>query len=91
MLSELFYPYLLGGAEKRYYEIAKRLAKRHRVTVYSLRLPGTKAHEFHENIEIRRVGLRHPSTKRSFLPLLSYFPALLMGIQHQYDIIDCNQ
>lgn len=91
MLSELFYPYLLGGAERRYYEIAKRLAKRHEVTVYSLRFFGTKDAERADGIEIRRIGVRHPLTKRSLLPLVSFFPAMFKSIAGEYDIIDANQ
>lgn len=89
MLSELFYPYLFGGAERRYFEIAKRLAKKHEVTVYSLRLRGCKDYEIYKDIEIIRVGIKHGLNKRSLLPLLSYCP--LKALQGKYDIIDANQ
>jgi glycosyltransferase involved in cell wall biosynthesis len=89
-LSELFYPYLIGGAERRYFEIAKRLAKKHDVTVYSLRLQGSEDYEVYEGIEIKRVGLRHPMGKRSLLPLISYKP-FLEALRSDYDIIDANQ
>lgn len=90
MLSELFYPYLLGGAERRYYEIAKRLAKRHEITVYALRLSGEKDTDYKDGIEIRRIGIRHPLNKRALLPLASFFPALLKSLG-KFDIIDANQ
>lgn len=89
MLSELFYPYLFGGAERRYFEIAKRLAKKHDVTVYSLRLKGCKDYEIYDKIEIIRVGLKHGLKKRSMPPLLSFFP--LKALKNNYDIIDANQ
>ncbi|MBI3190345.1 glycosyltransferase family 4 protein [archaeon] len=91
MLSELFYPYMLGGAERRYYEIARRLARKHEVTVYSLNLFGKKSSEIRENIEIRRVGFNHPMNKRSLITLPSYFTALIRSLNSEYDIIDANQ
>ena len=59
MLSELFHPFMLGGAERRYYEIAKRLARRNDVTVYSLRFYGHPRRETTDGIEIIRVGAEH--------------------------------
>lgn len=91
MLSELFYPYLLGGAERRYYEIAKRLSKKHDITVYALRLAGQKDIENKDGIQIIRTGLKHPINKRSILPLLSFPTALLRSITKDFDIIDANQ
>lgn len=91
MLSELFYPYMLGGAERRYYEIAKRLAERHEITVYSLRVYGEKDKEYKDGIEIRRVGLRHPLSGRSLFRLISFPPAIFKSIAGDYDIIDANQ
>ena len=91
MLSELFYPYLLGGAERRYFEIAKRLAKRHDITVYSLNLYGSKKEETIGSIKIKRIGFRHPITQRSLPQLATYFPALLKAAAERYDIIDANQ
>ena len=91
MLSELFYPYLLGGAERRYYEIAKRLSKKHDITVYALRLAGQKDTENKDGIQIIRTGLKHPMNKRSILPLLSFPTALLRSITKDFDIIDANQ
>src|SRR3989304_9029162 len=91
MLSELFYPYLLGGAERRYFEIAKRLAKRHEVTVLSLNLQGSKKEQEIESVKIKRVGLKHPMAHRSLPQLVTYMPALLKALDSEYDIIDCNQ
>jgi len=90
MLSELFYPYLLGGAEKRYWEVAKRLARKHKVTVYALKLRDQYDYQVRENVEIIRLGLKHPMNKRELLPLLSYHP-FLKSLKSEYDIIDANQ
>src|SRR3989338_7407176 len=90
-LSELFYPYLLGGAEKRYFEIAKRVAKKNNVTVYSLNFKGYPKIEIKNNIQVVRVGLEHPLNKRGLTVLISYLPALLKSMSHKFDIIDANQ
>lgn len=91
MLSELFYPYMLGGAERRYFEIAKRLAKKHDVTVYSLRLFGQKEKDSKDGVVIRRVGAKHPLNRRSILPLPTFFPAVLKQLAGDFDIVDANQ
>jgi len=94
MLIDLFYPYQLGGAERQFYELAKRLAKRHEVHVYTLRLMGREREEVHEGIRIHRVGLAHPLNKRSILALLSFFPFALIALLRdlrKFDLIHANQ
>jgi glycosyltransferase involved in cell wall biosynthesis len=91
MLSELFYPFMMGGAERRYYEIAKRLAKRHEVTVYSLRFYGSPRQEVFEGINIVRVGSNHPLNVRKLPTLSTYFPAFFRVVAGKYDVIDANQ
>lgn len=53
--SDLFYPFLLGGGEKRMYEIARRLAKKHEIHVLTRRFRGLPSYEVHEGIHIHRV------------------------------------
>ncbi len=89
-LSELFYPYLFGGGERRYYEIARRMARRHDVTVYSLRIKGQPEREVIDGIEVIRIGAQHPMSKRRLLPLLSYCP-FISAMKSDFDIIDANQ
>ncbi len=92
ILSELFYPYLLGGAERRYWEIAKRLAKKgHDVTVFSLKFPGYPDEETVEGIKIKRVGKKHPLTHRDAKKLASYWPAGFGAAASEFDIVDANQ
>jgi glycosyltransferase involved in cell wall biosynthesis len=91
MLSELFYPFMLGGAERRYYELAKRLAKKHNVTVYALNLRGSESREMKDGIEIIRVGNKHPLDRRSLPALASFLPSVLRPFSSGYDIIDANQ
>ena len=91
IFTELFWPYILGGGENRYYEIAKRLARKHEVHVYTMKLKGTKNYEIHENIHIHRLGIfKHPLDKRSLKPLVFYFLHSLIKPLPNVDIIDCN-
>ena len=36
-IYDVIYPYIKGGAERRYYEIARRLARRHEVHLYGMK------------------------------------------------------
>jgi glycosyltransferase involved in cell wall biosynthesis len=55
MASDLFYPFLLGGGERRMYEIAHRLAKKHEIHVVTRRFKGLPNYEQHEGVHIHRV------------------------------------
>ena len=50
-----FYPPYQGGTEKHVYEVSKRLAKKHDVTVLTARLPNTKKEEVSEGVRIVRT------------------------------------
>lgn len=93
MLSDLFYPYQLGGAERQFYEIARRLAKKHEVHVYTVRIKNYPKEEIFENIHIHRLGLPHPNKRRSLISLMSYFISLrrIIGELDDFDIIHANQ
>lgn len=91
MLTELFYPYIKGGAEKRYVELAKRLSKKHEITVYALKMFGSEEKEVWNNIEIKRVGIKFNPNKRPKFIIASFLPALLKSLKSEYDIIDANQ
>lgn len=54
MLDPLFYPYY-GGAEKHVFEVGKRLAKRHEITVLTSQLPKTKREEVIEGMRVVRT------------------------------------
>ncbi len=55
MASDLFYPLLLGGGEKRMYEVARRLAKKHEIHILTRRFKGLLSYEVHEGVHIHRV------------------------------------
>jgi glycosyltransferase involved in cell wall biosynthesis len=55
MGSDLYHPYLLGGGERRMYEIAIRLAKKHEVHIITRKFSGLPAYEICEGVHIHRV------------------------------------
>jgi len=59
-----FYPPYFGGTEKHLYEVSRRLARKHDVTVLTARLPGTK----HESIEEGVRVVRTPAWVLKHLP-----------------------
>ncbi len=54
LMLNLFFPPYSGGTEKHVFEVAKRLAKKHHVTVLTARLPGTKKEETVDGIHVVR-------------------------------------
>ena len=91
MISELFPPYVLGGGERRYYEIAKRLAKRHEVHVYTMHIAGSPREEVLDGICVHRLGVTHPLNRRAYPQLLVYFFCLIKELgKKRFDVIDCN-
>lgn len=54
MLNPFFYPYS-GGTEKHLFEVGKRLAKTHEVTVLTAKLPKTKRIEYIEGMRVVRM------------------------------------
>jgi glycosyltransferase involved in cell wall biosynthesis len=67
MLDPLFYPYL-GGAEKVVFEVGKRLARRHEVTILTSGLPKTTAYEGIEGMNIYRTSSIYLTNLPSFMP-----------------------
>lgn len=56
-ISEYLFPYIKGGAERRFWEIARRLAKRHEVHYYTAYLPNFPSKEFEvEGVMIHSYG-----------------------------------
>jgi len=55
LMLNLFFPPYEGGTEKHVYEVSRRLARRHDVTVLTARLPGTKKEEVVEGIRVVRT------------------------------------
>jgi glycosyltransferase involved in cell wall biosynthesis len=97
MLCELFYPYVKGGSEKRYWEIARRLARKDEVHVFTMRPHGTTNEELAEGVHIHRIfkfeDLYTKSGRRRMWPAIGYSLALLkesFGKFDHFDVIDCS-
>ena len=95
IFSDVFYPYLLGGGENRYYEVARKLALLgDKVTVVTTALRGSAGHEEpFPGVEIFRGGWpRHPLTHRSLASIPGYM-AWASGATRKVedsDILDLN-
>lgn len=90
------YPWVKGGAEKRIYEIAKRLANNgHEVHWFGLKWWDEKSIIEHDNIYLHGVGKGVPlykNGKRSISEALYFARKLLLPIsKDSYDIIDCQE
>ncbi len=95
-IYDLIYPYTKGGAEKRFWELAKRLsAKGHLVHLFGMKFWDGDASFIKDGIQIHGVckpskfylktGLRNAAQVINFTFLLA--PALW---KEKFDIIDCN-
>ncbi|MBD3230472.1 MAG: glycosyltransferase [Candidatus Lokiarchaeota archaeon] len=93
IISDVFYPHI-GGVEKRYYEIAKRLAKKHSVQVFTMQFPNTKRLEAIDNIKIfrfHRIKNLYFNKKRKVSPAILFSIKLFFKLfRKNFDIIECN-
>jgi len=93
---DVFYPYLGGGAENRYWQVARQLVTHgDKVLVITSRLAGCPRFEtlFDDKLEIHRVGFpSHPMTKRSRGTLPGYFASLILNARlvEECDILDLS-
>ena len=93
---DVIYPWVKGGVEKRIYEIAGRLAKKHEVHVYGYKL--WEGHDeierdgihYHGTVKVDRVSL-YAGSRRSVLPPLRHALALIPTLKEaRFDVIDCQ-
>ena len=97
MLCELFHPYMKGGAEKRYWEISRRLSSEDEIHVFTMRPPNTDANEVFESVNIHRIfrfeELYTGSGRRRVWPAIGYSLGLLKEIFRRlgrFDVVDCS-
>ncbi|MEK6978411.1 MAG: glycosyltransferase family 4 protein, partial [Candidatus Hydrothermarchaeota archaeon] len=96
IVSDVFYPYLMGGAERRYWEVARRLARDHEVHVFTMRWHGAPREEVVEGVRIHRLNVPrglYSGGRRSIWAALRFTAALLPPSLKDWDldIIDANQ
>lgn len=96
IIEDTFYPYTIGGAEKRYWEVAKRLARTHEVHFYTMQWPGMNKSTITEGVHIHAVckpllQLYGSNNKRTVLnPCLFALRLLPTIAKKRFDVIDCN-
>ena len=96
IFSDVFYPYLAGGGENRYYQLAKHLvASGDEVVVITSNLSGCSSYEtlFDGRLRIHRVGFPpHPTSRRSILGIPGYFlsSVLKARLVNECDVLDLN-
>lgn len=93
-ISDVVYPFVKGGAEKRIYEMGKRLASQDEVHVFGVKWWKGKSDIELEGINIH--GICKPSrlyigSRRSFEEALRFATSLRPVLKYDFDVIDCNQ
>lgn len=91
---DAIYPYIKGGGEKRYYEIAKRLAiKGHEVHLYGMKLWDGPNVTQKEEIYLHGICPSKPlytkDGRRSILQAICFGINCLKLIKEDFDVIDC--
>jgi len=95
LVYDAVYPYVKGGVEKRLYDLATGLAKRHEVHVFGMKFwPGGKVIKidgvfYHGVCSAKRLYKKN-GKRGMFQPL--FFSTLLSKelLKHDFDIIDCQ-
>jgi glycosyltransferase involved in cell wall biosynthesis len=94
MLTTWFPPLIIGSGN-RFYEVGKRLSKRHEIHVYTTGIEGCVNEEEMDGMYIHRCGIFDTSKsieKESYLLNLKFSLYLLRkkNPELRFDIIDCN-
>lgn len=95
IVYDVVFPYVKGGGERRYFEIAKRLAGKHQVHLYSMKLwEGPDNLITEEGIYLHGVCPARPlyvQGRRSIGQALYYSAYLLAALlREDYDLVDCG-
>ncbi|MDH4335029.1 MAG: glycosyltransferase family 4 protein, partial [Chloroflexota bacterium] len=95
LVYDALYPYVTGGAEKRYHELAKRLAERHEVHYVTWRFWDGPDQIVEDGITLHGVG--HPPAlygtdgKRTVREAVAFSARLLpVLLRQRWDVIDCS-
>ncbi|MBW2970724.1 glycosyltransferase, partial [Candidatus Woesearchaeota archaeon] len=90
LITDFFVPHYHGGGERRFYEILKRLVKRHEITVVCMRVKGVADNELIDGILVHHIGptIEKPP-ERGTLDFIRFLVASFFWILwHDYDIVD---
>jgi len=96
-VTDVIYPYVKGGSEKRVWELAKRLsAAGHEITIYGMKFwegsnviekNGVKLYGISEPLKLYEKEGKRSITQAIYFSI-KIIPSLL---KNDYDIMDCNQ
>jgi len=96
-VSDVIYPWIKGGAELRYFEIAKRLAKKHEVHFFTQFYKGMPSREFeYKNIKVHCLNKApnnlYSKGRRKIIPALLFTITLPFKLfKYRFDVIDSNE
>jgi len=93
-VTDVIYPFVKGGAEKRIYEVSKRLVADNEVHIF-----GVKWWKGHDDIIVDGINIHgickaqklYSAGKRSFSEAFQFALSLRPMFKYDLDIIDCNQ
>jgi len=95
-IHDAVYPYIKGGAEKRIYELSRRLAKRgHEVHIFGMRWWGKKVLKEQDGVWLH--GVCKPSSlysggRRSIRSAITFAKGVSTELpKENFDIVDCYQ
>ncbi|MFH0738734.1 MAG: glycosyltransferase family 4 protein [Candidatus Omnitrophota bacterium] len=94
-IYDVIYPYVKGGAERSFWELAKKLSKRNEVHLFGMKSWEGNAHFIKEGVHIHGVGrprkLYLKSGIRSIKEALCFSFSILPALfKEKFDLIDCN-
>lgn len=95
LIYDAIYPFIKGGAEKRFYEIAKRLSKKeHQMHLYGMKLwegdKVIKRQDIYYHGICKPKPLYEKNGKRSIKEAIYFGLNCLKLIKEDFDIIDCS-
>lgn len=95
LVYDVIYPYVKGGAEKRYWEIAKRLARKHEVHLFGMKFWSGKGTIKKKGVFLHGVcrpkKLYNKTGERSISEALYFsFHLMRLLIRERFDVIDCS-
>jgi len=95
-IYDVVYPYVKGGAERRFWELAKRLSSRgHQVHIYGMKSWPGAAVFVQEGVYLHGIGCSRPLYTqqgiRSIRQVLSFTWRILPVLwRDKFDLVDCN-
>ncbi len=95
-IYDVIYPFVKGGAEKRFWELARRLSRKgHEVHIFGMKSWEGPSVFSKEGVCIHGLGrhwkLYHRTGRRSIRQSLFFSLQILPGIcAERFDVIDCN-